>query len=244
VDYVFHLAAQPGVRASWGKSFEIYTRNNIESTQKLLEYYKSSEIKKFIYSSSSSVYGDASLPMREETPLKPVSPYGVSKLASEHLCYLYWKNYNTPTISLRYFTVYGPRQRPDMAIHKFIKAILNGDKITIFGDGTQSRDFTFVQDTVNANILATRSKIAGEILNIGSGKRITINDLIKEIEKITGIEAEINYIEKQKGDPEDTWADTSRVQQLLGWKAETELSKGLEKQITWIIEQEQNWKKL
>jgi nucleoside-diphosphate-sugar epimerase len=145
---------------------------------------------------------------------------------------------------LRYFTVYGPRQRPDMAIHKFIKAILNGDKITIFGDGTQSRDFTFVQDTVNANILATRSKIAGEILNIGSGKRITINDLIKEIEKITGIEAEINYIEKQKGDPEDTWADTSRVQQLLGWKAETELSKGLEKQITWIIEQEQNWKKL
>ena len=144
VDYIFHLAAQAGVRASWGKSFEIYTRNNIEATQKLLEFYKDREIKKFVYASSSSVYGDAELPMREDSLLKPVSPYGVTKLAGENLCYLYWKNYQVPTVSLRYFTVYGPRQRPDMAIHKFVKAISNNEEITVFGDGSQTRDFTFV----------------------------------------------------------------------------------------------------
>ena len=144
VDYVFHLAAQAGVRASWGKSFEIYTKNNIEATQKLLEYYKDINIKKFVYSSSSSVYGDAKLPMKEDSLLKPISPYGASKLAAEHLCYLYWKNYNVPTVSLRYFTVYGPRQRPYMAIHKFINSILNDEQIAIFGNGEQTRDFTFV----------------------------------------------------------------------------------------------------
>jgi len=124
VDYVFHLAAQAGVRASWGKSFQIYTRDNIEATQKLLEFYKDRKIKKFVYASSSSVYGDAELPMRENSLLKPVSPYGVTKLAGENLCYLYWKNYGVPTVSLRYFTVYGPRQRPDMGIHKFVNAII------------------------------------------------------------------------------------------------------------------------
>jgi UDP-glucose 4-epimerase len=147
VDYVFHLAAQAGVRASWGKSFQIYTRNNIEVTQKLLEFYKGINIKNFVYSSSSSVYGNVKLPMKEDSLLKPISPYGASKLAAEHLCYLYWKNYKVPTVSLRYFTVYGPRQRPDMAIHKFIKAILNEEQITIYGDGAQTRDFTFVQET-------------------------------------------------------------------------------------------------
>ena len=152
VDYVFHLAAQAGVRASWGKSFEIYTRNNIEATQKLLEFYKDREIKKFVYASSSSVYGDAELPMREDSLLKPVSPYGVTKLAGENLCYLYWKNYNVPTVSVRYFTVYGPRQRPDMAMHKFVKAFLNNEEITVFGDGPQTRDFTFVEDAIETNM--------------------------------------------------------------------------------------------
>lgn len=238
VDYVFHLAAQAGVRASWGKSFEIYTKNNIEATQKLLEYYKDINIKKFVYSSSSSVYGDAKLPMKEDSLLKPVSPYGSSKLAAEHLCYLYWKNYNVPTVSLRYFTVYGPRQRPDMAIHKFIKSILNEEQITIFGDGEQTRDFTFVRDVINANILAAESKVEGEIFNIGGGNRITVNDLIKKIEEITGKHAKINYIGKQKGDVEDTWADTSKVQQIFGWQAETEISEGLERHIAWAMEQD------
>lgn len=238
VDYVFHLAAQAGVRASWGKSFEIYTRNNIEATQKLLEFYKYQDIQKFAYSSSSSVYGDADLPMKENSLLKPISPYGASKLAAENLCYLYWKNYNVPTVSLRYFTVYGPRQRPDMAIHKFIKAILNGDQITIYGDGTQTRDFTYVQDVVNANILAAKGRVEGEIFNIGGGNRITVNDLIKEIENLTGKIAKVNYIEKQKGDVEDTWADTQKAQQILGWKAETGIIQGLEKYISWVMEED------
>ncbi len=199
VDYIFHEAAQAGVRASWGKSFEIYTRNNIEATQKLLEFYKNKRIRKFVFASSSSVYGDAELPMKENSLLKPVSPYGVTKLAAENLCYLYWKNYNVPIVSLRYFTVYGPRQRPDMAIHKFVKAILNDEEITVFGDGTQTRDFTFIDDAVEANILMAKSEIEGEVFNVGGGSRISVNELIELLEKIAEKNAKIKYIEKQKG---------------------------------------------
>ena len=221
------------MRASWGKSFEIYTRNNIEATQKLLEFYKNFKIKKFVYASSSSVYGDAELPMREDSLLKPVSPYGVTKLAGEHLCYLYWKNYNVPTVSLRYFTVYGPRQRPDMAIHKFVKAILNNEEITVFGDGTQTRDFTFVDDAVEANILAANNDLVGEVFNIGGGSRISVNELINEIEKIVGNKAKIKSIEKQKGDVRDTWADVSKAQKELGWMPRINIYKGLDNYIEW-----------
>ena len=233
VDYVFHLAAQAGVRASWGKSFEIYTRNNIEATQKLLEFYKEGEIKKFVYASSSSVYGDAELPMKEDSLLKPVSPYGVTKLAGENLCYLYWKNYRVPTVSLRYFTVYGPRQRPDMAIHKFIKAIFKGDEITVFGDGTQTRDFTYVEDAVEANILAAKGNIIGEVFNIGGGSRIGVNDLIKKIEEIVGKKARIKYIEKQKGDVRDTLANVSKAKKELGWMPKVKIEEGLKRFTKW-----------
>ncbi|MDD2340092.1 MAG: NAD-dependent epimerase/dehydratase family protein [Methanosarcina sp.] len=238
VDYVFHLAAQAGVRASWGKNFEVYTRNNIEATQKLLEYYKDMNIKKFVYSSSSSVYGDAELPMKEDSLLKPVSPYGASKLVAEHLCYLYWKSYKVPTVSLRYFTVYGPRQRPDMAIHKFIKAILNEEHITIYGDGAQTRDFTYVDDVVNANLLAAESGVNGEVFNIGGGKRITVSDLIVEIERITGKKANLRHIEQQKGDARDTLADVEKGQKVLGWQAEIGIAKGLERYISWVTNQD------
>lgn len=237
VDYVFHQAAQAGVRASWGKSFEIYTRNNIEVTQKLLEFYKDVEIKKFVYASSSSVYGDAELPMREDSLLKPVSPYGVTKLAGDNLCYLYWKNYGVPTASLRYFTVYGPRQRPDMAIHKFVKAIFKGDEITIFGDGTQTRDFTYVDDVVEANILAAKSNLAGEVFNIGGGSRIGVNELIKKIEEIIGKKAMIENIDKQKGDVRDTLAETSKVKELLDWSPKVNIDEGLKKYIRWLYEE-------
>ena len=231
VDYIFHLAAQAGVRASWGKSFEIYTRNNIVATQKLLDFYKDRGIKKFVYASSSSVYGDAELPMKEDSLLKPVSPYGVTKLAGENLCYLYWKNYDVPTVSLRYFTVYGPRQRPDMAIHKFVKAILNGDEITVFGDGTQTRDFTYVDDAVEATILAAENDLVGEVFNVGGGSRISVNELIKEIEKIVGNKAKIKYIEKQKGDVKDTLADVSKVEAILKWIPKININKGLRKYV-------------
>jgi len=237
VDYVFHEAAQAGVRASWGKSFEIYTRNNIEVTQGLLEFYKEHKIKKFVYASSSSVYGDAELPMKENSLLKPVSPYGVTKLAGENLCYLYWKNYNVPTVSLRYFTVYGPRQRPDMAIHKFVKAILNEDKIEVFGDGTQTRDFTFISDVVDANILAAATKIEGVVFNVGGGSRITVNELIKLLESATEKNAKIEYVEKQKGDVGDTLADTSKISNKLNLKPEIKIEEGLKRFVEWYKKQ-------
>jgi len=233
VDYVFHLAAQAGVRASWGKSFEIYTRNNIEATQKLLEFYKGRKIKKFVYASSSSVYGDAELPMSEDSLLKPVSPYGVTKLAGENLCYLYWKNYGVPTVSLRYFTVYGPRQRPDMGIHKFVKAILDDEGITVFDDGTQTRDFTFMDDVTEANILAANSKIEGEVFNVGGGSRISVNELIELLEKITEKNAKIDYIEKQKGDVRDTLADTNKIRGL-DWKPRVKIEEGLKQFVNWF----------
>lgn len=232
VDYVFHQAAQAGVRKSWGRDFEIYTRDNILATQRLLEYYKDMQIRKFVYASSSSVYGDAELPMKETRLLKPVSPYGVTKLAAENLCYLYHKNYGVPAVSLRYFTVYGPRQRPDMAIHLFVKAILNDEEITVYGDGNQTRDFTFVDDVVEANLLSALSEVQGEVFNVGGGTRIGVNELIRTIEDATGRKAIVRYIEKQKGDVNDTLADVSKIGEL-GWKPEVGIRKGVERFVQW-----------
>ncbi len=234
VDYVFHQAAQAGVRKSWGKEFQIYVDNNILATQRLLEFYKEMEIKKFVYASSSSVYGDTELPMREDKRLKPISPYGVSKLAAENLCYLYWKNFNVPTVSLRYFTVYGERQRPDMAFHKFIKSIMDGEELSVFGDGEQTRDFTYVGDIVESNLLAAKSDVVGEILNVGGGSRVSVNYLINLLEKLLDKKANVRYTEKQKGDVRDTLADTNKVEEELGWKPETSIEEGLRRQIEWM----------
>lgn len=235
-DYVFHMAAQAGVRASWGRNFDVYTRNNIEATQRLLEFYKDKSIKKFIYSSSSSVYGDTTLPATEASPLRPVSPYGVTKLAGENLCYLYYKNFGLPAVSLRYFTVYGPRQRPDMAINKFINAIINDREITVYGDGEQKRDFTFVEDVVRANVMAAESDIAGESINIGGGNMISVNDLISSMERMTGRTARINRIERQKGDVVDTWADVSKARDVLKWEPRVDISHGLSQYVRWYME--------
>jgi nucleoside-diphosphate-sugar epimerase len=234
VDYIFHEAAQAGVRASWGSSFAVYTRNNIEVTQRLLEYYKNKRPKKFVYASSSSIYGDVPLPMHEEMCPQPVSPYGVSKRAAEHLCYLYWKNYHVPTISLRYFTVFGPRQRPDMGINKFVSAILHGTPITIYGEGTQTRDFTFISDVVEANMRAAQYPEHGEVFNIGGGNRISVNDLIKEIEKAGKKNAVIRHIEFQKGDALDTLADTTKARKHLGWQPRIPIREGIEKYVQYL----------
>lgn len=236
VDYVFHLAAQAGVRASWGRTFEIYVHNNIQAIQQLLEFYKGRGLKKFVYSSSSSVYGDAKLPMNEDTFLKPVSPYGVSKLAGEHLCYLYYKNYRVPTISLRYFTVYGPRLRPDLAICKFVNAVMNDEEITIYGDGSQTRDFTYVADVVRANLMAAESGVAGEVFNIGGGNRVSVNDLVHYIESLLHKRARTRHIEKQRGDVENTWADVSKAKAVLSWEPEVHISQGLPMYIVWMMD--------
>jgi len=234
VDRIFHLAAQAGVRGSWGKSFEVYARNNIEATQRLLELYKGRKIQKFVYSSSSSVYGDVELPMKEDSLLKPVSPYGVTKLAAENLCSLYFRNYRIPVISLRYFTVYGPRQRPDMAINKFVRAVLDGEKITVYGDGEQRRDFTYVDDVVEANLLAAKSDAVGEAVNVGGGDAITVNQMIKVMGKIIGKEAELEYVESQRGDVRETLADINKAREILNWKPGVKIEQGLARYIAWF----------
>ncbi|HEY83010.1 MAG TPA: NAD-dependent epimerase/dehydratase family protein [Dehalococcoidia bacterium] len=231
VDYVFHEAAQPGVRGSWGEQFETYLRNNILATQKLLEFYKERKLKKFVYASSSSIYGNAELPLKEDTVPKPISPYGVTKLAGENLCHLYWINYGVPVLSLRYFTVYGPRQRPDMAIHKLVASISAGEEITIFGDGNQTRDFTYVDDVVEANIQAARSDIEGRVYNIGGGDTISVNNLVRLIGEILGQEAKVRYVAEQKGDVRHTWADIERARAELGWQPRVSIADGLRKYI-------------
>ncbi|MEK6646387.1 MAG: GDP-mannose 4,6-dehydratase [Candidatus Firestonebacteria bacterium] len=238
VDYVFHLAAQPGVMASWGANFKTYTENNVLVTQILLEQFKSSKkLKKFVYASSSSVYGDVQrLPAKEDSTLAPVSPYGVTKLAGEHLCYLYWRNFNLPVISLRYFSVYGPRQRPDMAIYKFAKAILTGDTVKIYGNGAQTRDFTYVSDVVNATVSASGSKVNGEVFNVGGGVRISVKNLIKKIEKMCNKKAKIEYIQFCKGDVKDTLADISKAKRHLDYLPKFSLDQGLENEINWLKE--------
>lgn len=234
VDVIYHQAAQAGVRTSWGSDFEHYTRLNILATQRLLESLKGRDIK-LVYASSSSVYGDTQkLPMNEEDTPKPVSPYGVSKLAAEHLCYLYWKNFGVKTVSLRYFTVYGPKQRPDMAFHRFIKAILGNEKIEIYGDGEQTRDFTFIKDIVSANISAAQKGTPGAVYNIGGGSRINVNEVIALIEKIAGKSANVNYLESEKGDVRHTFADTSKARNEIGYSPSFSLEEGLREELEWI----------
>jgi UDP-glucose 4-epimerase len=235
VDVIFHEAGQGGVRGSWGKSFDSYVKNNIMSTQMLLEASRAIGLRKFVYASSSSVYGDAeSLPTKESDPLKPVSPYGVSKLAAENLCNLYSKNHGVPAISLRYFTVYGPRQRPDEAFHKFIRDVLKGKEITVYGDGTQTRDFTYISDAVDANLLAMASKCSGETFNIGGGSRISLNDAIKAIEKSTGLAARLKRTETQKGDVKHTAADISKARKMLGYEPKIGFEKGIREEVEWL----------
>lgn len=235
IDVVFHQSAQAGVRASWGKTFKIYCDNNILATQMLLEACRESPVKKFVYASSSSVYGDTKdLPMRESSLPCPVSPYGVSKLAAEHFCFLYYKNFGIPTISLRYFTVYGARQRPDMAFHRFLRWALENQTLKVYGDGEQSRDFTHVDDIVEANWLAFEKALPGEVFNIGGGSRITLNGVIEIIMEITGRELEVDYEGKQKGDVRHTMADMAKAKEKLGYKPKVLIQDGLKTEYDWI----------
>ena len=237
VDWVFHQAAQAGVRASWGEDFRIYSDNNVYATQRLLEACRGASISRFVYASSSSIYGDTDdLPMREDSPTRPVSPYGVTKLAGEHLCWLYWKNYGVPTVALRYFTVYGPRQRPDMAFHRFIKAVLEGDEIRLFGDGKQSRDFTFVDDIVAANLAAAANDVNGHVYNVGGGSRTTMNDVIATIGELAGHTPKVTRLSVQKGDVRHTAADTSAAARALGYQPKVGLREGLAREVEWLRE--------
>jgi UDP-glucose 4-epimerase len=235
VTHVFHLAAQAGVRSSWGSEFITYTSNNVDATQRLLEAVKERPLTRFVYASSSSVYGDAAtIPMTEDSRLQPLSPYGVTKLAAEHLCHLYHVNYGVPTVSLRYFTVFGPGQRPDMGFHRFLKAAHTGQPISLYGDGEQTRDFTFVADAVAATRAAGDRGRPGAVYNIGGGSRISIRDVLAIIEGLAGRPLIIHRGPAQKGDMRDTFADTSRARQELGFAPAYTVESGLRAESDWI----------
>jgi UDP-glucose 4-epimerase len=234
---VFHLAAQAGVRASWGRDFALYADHNLLATQRLLEAAVAAGVPRVVYASSSSVYGDArTLPLQEDAPCRPLSPYGVTKLAAENLALLYERNYGLPVVSLRYFTVYGPRQRPDMAFHRFLKAALDGAAIQVFGDGRQTRDFTFVDDIVRATRAAADQGRPGCVYNVGGGERIALNDVIDLIRNLTGRPLEVRRQDAQKGDMRDTLADTSAARRDLAFRSTVSLRQGLAREWDWIKE--------
>jgi nucleoside-diphosphate-sugar epimerase len=234
--HIFHLAAQAGVRKSWGRDFAVYTVNNIEATQVLLEAACGvPTLERIVYASSSSVYGDhVAMPMREDARPQPVSPYGVTKLAAEQLCYLYHANYGVPTVSLRYFTVYGPRQRPDMGFHKFLLAAIRGESITVYGDGEQTRDFTFVHDAVSATVDAAVRGVAGRVYNIGGGSRVSLNQVLEMIGRVSGRTPRIAADPAQKGDMRHTYADTSLARADLGFRPTVGLEEGIAAEFQWL----------
>ena len=233
--YVFHLAGQPGVRASWGKEFTRYTDNNIVATQLLLEAAKGLALSKFVYASTSSVYGDTDdLPMREDGFTRPVSPYGATKLAAEHLCHLYWKAFSVPTVSLRFFTVYGPRQRSDMFFHLFLRALSRGDEVPLFDDGEQTRDFTFCDDIVDGIMAAASYPGRGEIFNLGGGSEISLINAIHLAERITGRKAKLQRFDRQMGDVRRTRARLDQAHDKLGYVPKIDLEQGLTEEWNWI----------
>ena len=235
MSHVFHLAAQAGVRKSWGRDFRIYTENNVDASQQLLEACVGRPLHRFVYASSSSLYGDhVSIPMREDALPQPVSPYGVTKLAAEQLCYLYHVNYGVPATSVRYFTVYGPRQRPDMAFHRFFRAAIEDQPIVLYGDGEQTRDFTFVTDAVAATVAAGDRGVPGRAYNVGGGSRVTVNEVLKIVERLAGKPLRVRREPPQKGDMRDTYADTSLARRDLGFVPAVSLLEGLESEYRWL----------
>jgi UDP-glucose 4-epimerase len=235
ITHVFHLAAQAGVRKSWGRDFRVYTDNNVDATQQLLEACVDRPLHRVVYASSSSLYGDgAPIPMREDALPQPVSPYGVTKLAAEQLCHLYCVNHGVPATSVRYFTVYGPRQRPDMAFHRFFRAALNGEPITVYGDGEQTRDFTYVSDAVAGTLAAGDVGVPGRAYNIGGGSRVTVNQVLNIVQRLVGRPLQIRREPAQKGDMRDTYADTALARADLGFAPAVTLEQGLESEYRWL----------
>lgn len=236
---VYHLAALPGVRTSWGTNFTSYVDHNITATQVLLEAVRQYPVKKFIYISTSSVYGEKTGRVSEEAVPSPLSPYGVSKLTGEYLCKVYQANYGVPVVILRYFTVFGPRQREDMAFSRLIKAILRREPFPIYGDGKQTRDFTFVGDCVAAtSAVLTAEGALGETINIGGRERASLLEVVSILEKLLGKKALLDFQKPVQGDARNTWADISKAQKLLNYRPATSLQAGLAEQIREICSQD------
>jgi UDP-glucose 4-epimerase len=234
---VYHLAGQPGVRPSWGSQFDRYVRDNVLATQRLLEHLKDVPIKRLVFAGSSSVYGDAeAFPTKETALPKPVSPYGVTKLAAEHLTHLYTRNFGIPAVSVRYFTVYGPRQRPDMAFARFMQALVDSEEIEVFGDGEQTREFTYVSDAVEGTVKAAGADVTGQVFNLGGGSRVTVNRVLSTLEDISRIKVRRQNLPAALGDPRHTGASINLARERLGWEPRVSLREGLTKQWQWFQE--------
>jgi nucleoside-diphosphate-sugar epimerase len=232
---VYHLAGQPGVRPSWGSQFDQYVRDNIVATQRLLECLKRSPIERLVFAGSSSVYGDAEMfPTKESALPRPVSPYGVTKLAAEHLTHLYTRNFDIPAVSVRYFTVYGPRQRPDMAFARFMQALSDGQEIEVYGDGEQTREFTYVSDAVEGTIKAAGADVIGQVFNLGGGSRVTVNQVLATLEDISGMKVRRQNLAAAPGDPRHTGASINLARERLGWEPRVPLREGLDNQWRWF----------
>ena len=238
VSSVVHLAAEPGVRASWGGTFSRYLKRNVEATQRLLEALPERGVERFVFASSSSVYGSVKEgPVREDSRLRPASPYGLSKLAAEELVGLYARARGVSATTLRYFTVYGPRQRPEMALSCFISAAARGEALRVFGDGNQVREMTYVSDVVEATVAALDAPPGGPY-NVGGGARATVNELIDHVERALGNRVEVAYGPAAEGDVRSTWADLERVGWELGYGPRVELEEGIKAQVEWVLEEE------
>jgi len=234
-EVVFHLAGQPGVRPSWGPHFDRYVHDNIVATQRLLESLRDSHVGKLVFASSSSVYGDAEMfPTKESSLPRPVSPYGMTKLAAEHLTFVYMRNFGIPVTSLRYFTVYGPRQRPDMAFCRFMQALVDDQEIEIFGDGEQTREFTYVSDAVDGTVKAASADVVGQVINLGGGSRVTVNRVVDTLEEISRIKARRRRLPAAPGDPRHTGASINLARERLGWEPRVSLREGLARQWEWF----------
>jgi len=234
---VFHLAGQPGVRPSWGDQFDRYVHDNIVATQRLLESLRGTRLERLVFASSSSVYGDAEMfPTKESALPRPVSPYGMTKLAAEHLTFVYMRNFGIPATSLRYFTVYGPRQRPDMAFCRFMEALVDNQEIEIFGDGEQTREFTYVSDAVDGTVKAASADVVGQIINLGVGSRVTVNRVLDTLEDISRLKVRRRHLPAAAGDPRHTGASINLARERLGWEPRVSLREGLTRQWEWFRE--------
>jgi UDP-glucuronate 4-epimerase len=228
VDVVYHLAAQPGVRGSFGEGLGAYVHHNVEATRRLLEAAAGRGLSAFVYASSSSVYGDQEIyPVREDAPLRPVSPYGSTKVITEQLANAFWRSQGVPVVGMRYFTVYGPRQRPDMAFCRFLSRALSGRPLRVFGDGRQVREFTYVADVIRATIAAADHGERGSVYNVGGGQPVELLDVIDLLEVLLGGPLELEYLDAGRGDPRRTDADITRAARDLDYRPETALAEGL-----------------
>jgi UDP-glucuronate 4-epimerase len=235
VDGIVHLAGEPGVRRSWGGALRRYLERNVVSTERLLEAAWRNGVPRFVYASSSSVYGsDPGHPVDEDHPRRPTSPYGLSKLAAEELIQLYGRERGVPGTILRYFTVYGPRQRPEMAVSRFIFSALRGRPVDVYGDGEQIRDMTYVADAVDATVAALDAPPG--VYNVGGGTRATINALLDAVSRVTGSPVEPRYGPAAEGDMRSTWADSRRAARSLDYLPRTGLDEGISAQVAWARE--------